>query len=128
VAFRSKTNSRISPPRRGPPGSEIQVLLPNFVASAHARTVRLVGRNPSLYVWSRTVCVTVESVAAGTHRSDWHLDRRQHIVRCITIFKWMVLSFSYMIFSHSNRGLRFVWFFSIPNSYKNTGTSSCTRR
>jgi hypothetical protein len=50
---------------RVPPGSEIQMLLANSVASAYARTIR----------------GSAEGTAAGTHRSDWCPDRRQHGVK-----------------------------------------------
>jgi hypothetical protein len=80
-----------------PPESEIRVLLANCVDSEHTWTVRppgvdrptrraetlasAVGRGPSgLQPW--TVRASAESIAAGTHRSDWLSYRRQ---QCSTI-------------------------------------------
>jgi hypothetical protein len=69
------------------------VLLVNSVASAHTRIVRLPGaERPARQAETlalapgrglsgprpQTVCASAESTVAGTHRSDWRLDRRQH--------------------------------------------------
>jgi hypothetical protein len=68
------------------------VLLVNSVASVHVWTVRPPGADRPAHQaetlasapghglsgpQSWTVHVSVKSTASGTHRSDWHLDRRQ---------------------------------------------------
>jgi hypothetical protein len=52
-----------------------------------ARTIRLIGRNPSLCARSRlsdprswTILAYTESTATGTHRSDWHPSTPTHFL------------------------------------------------
>jgi hypothetical protein len=85
---------RISSPQWGPSReSEIQVLLANSVASAHARTVQppdpahptcqagtlaSVPCHGPFGPQSWTVRTSAESTVIDTHCSDWCPDRRQH--------------------------------------------------
>jgi hypothetical protein len=65
-------------PNGVPPGGQIQVLLANVVASAHAD--RHATRCRSSGPRSRTVHTVIESITTITPRIDWHPDRHQHIL------------------------------------------------